>query len=380
MSVGHTVADAGHIDGNASIVSGPRRLQLSTWQKVGVAVLVAFVFLAFIWIDYMLSTKEGSKPPEISAQSTEAYQGHPPSLSPSPTPVVPPSSELPSGTVMPQSAAGQQSEVVPQIVPASSSTTQGMSPAENAIFAYMGNPAGNAAPTNVSTSQAAPASTSGTTDNSDSLSARLKPTILEGGKASLLPHPDLLLTKGTIIPCTLQTAINTDLAGLVKCVLPEAVRSTTGNVVLLDRGSTIIGEIQTAPTTGQQRVFVLWDRVETPQHVIVSLTSPGADELGRPGVTGSVNDHFGKRFGDAILLSVIQGALQAGSALAGNSGGGGGTYFNSFQTNGQQLANGALQSSMNIPPTIEKSQGSNISIFVIKDIDFSDVYRLAPTQ
>ncbi|NKF15269.1 TrbI/VirB10 family protein, partial [Rhizobium phaseoli] len=76
------------------------------------------------------------------------------------------------------------------------------------------------------------------------VSIRMKPTELQPSKATLLPHPDFMITQGTIIPCILQTAIDTNLAGYVKCVLPRDVRGTTNNVVLLDRGTTVVGEIQ----------------------------------------------------------------------------------------------------------------------------------------
>ena len=206
--------------------------------------------------------------------------------------------------------------------------------------------------------------------------------MLEGSRASLLPHPDMLITKGTIIPCTLQTAINTELPGYVKCVLPQDIRGTTGDVVLLDRGTTVVGEIQNGLMQGQDRVFVLWDRAETPDHAIIELDSPGTDQLGVAGVPGAVNNHLLERFGSAILLSVIQGALQAGTALAGNSGTSSNNGFtvNSFQQSGSNISDTALQNSINIPPTLEVNEGDNVSIFVAKDLDFSDIYKLRVTS
>lgn len=361
MSAESTDADGRNIDGNASLVSGPKRLQLTSGQKVGIAGLVAFVFLAFIWIDHSVQKKEADKQPELAVRPTPAaFRPAPITLPPAPTPVV------------------QQAR------PAAAPTTREISPAESPILAYAGSEAQTAATAAASSLPSAgtivpsisPAAGTGA-EGPDALASRLKPTALAGSKASLLPHPDMLITKGTIIPCTLQTAINTQLAGFVKCVLPEAVRSTTGNVVLLDRGTTVVGEIQAGLTQGQERVFILWDRAETPGHAIVSLASPGADELGRAGVPGAVDNHFWERFGSAIMLSVIQGSLQAGTATASTSGSGTGTYFNNFQSNGQQLANTSLQSSINIPPTLEKNQGDSVSIFVARDIDFSGVYSLS---
>jgi type IV secretion system protein VirB10 len=130
---------------------------------------------------------------------------------------------------------------------------------------------------------------------------------------------------------------------------------------------------------GQDRVFVLWDRAETPDHAVIELSSPGTDELGRSGLPGQVNNHWWERFGGAIMLSVIQGGLQAGTALAGSSGSSGGTFFNSFQSNGTNVSDTALQATVNIPPTLEKNQGDNVAIFVARDMDFSDVYNLRVT-
>ncbi len=74
----------------------------------------------------------------------------------------------------------------------------------------------------------------------------MKAGVQEPNRATLLPHPDFTITQGTIIPCILQTAIDTSLPGYVRCLLPQDVRGATNNVVLLDRGTTVIGEIQRA--------------------------------------------------------------------------------------------------------------------------------------
>jgi type IV secretion system protein VirB10 len=347
----------GEVPGVPLFVAGPRRLQLTTLQKLGVAGLIVAVFLAFIWLDYAWKTSDADKQPEVSVQ-------------PSPTPPFRPAPESLSQTADPVPAvqAGDAHEAAPE---------------ESPLIAYMGGGSQEqASATSGSKNDAAPATghiVPALTPASDTanIAGRLKPTVADVTTATLLPHPDMLITKGTTIACTLTTAINTELAGFVKCVLPEAVRSTTGNVVLLDRGTTVVGEIQSGVAQGQNRVFILWDRAETPDHAIISLDSPGADELGRAGFGGSVHSHFWQRFGSALMLSVVDGALQAGTALASSSKRGGGTSFNNFQSKGQQLSNDALKGQMNIPPTLEKHQGENVTLFVARDIDFSGIYSLA---
>ena len=128
--------------------------------------------------------------------------------------------------------------------------------------------------------------------------------------ARLLPHPNYMIAAGTIIPCTLQTAIDSGLPGFVKCVLPQAVRGMTGRVTLLDRGTQVLGEVRAGLVQGEDRLFILWTRAVTPENVAVALASPAADQLGRAGVAGAVDNHFWQRFGAAIMLTVIGAACR----------------------------------------------------------------------
>jgi type IV secretion system protein VirB10 len=350
-----------NLDDTTSAVAGRQRRPLTTWQKIGVGGLVLVVFLGFVWVraldrSHNLADAQAAEPPPSPGlqmqQAPAAAVSKPMAAEP-----------LPAPTTTPVAAYGGQSEVTP---------------ADSPILAFSG--ASISVPSAPSPAPATDGQVSATPaaliSRPTSLSARLQPTVLAATKAELLPHPDMMLTMGTVIPCTLQTAITSELAGYVKCVIPQDIRSTTGNVVLLDKGTTVVGEIQQGLVQGQTRVFVLWDRAETPDHAVVQLNSPGTDELGRAGMPGGINDHFWQRFGSAIMLSFIQGGLQAGANLASAGNSSNGVYFNSFQENGQQLSNTALQNSINIPPTLEKNQGDDVAIFVAKDVDFSDVYSL----
>jgi type IV secretion system protein VirB10 len=208
----------------------------------------------------------------------------------------------------------------------------------------------------------------------DALSDALKPSDLGApARAKMLPHPALTIPAGAIIPCTLETAINSQLMGFVDCVLPAEVRGATGTVTLLDRGTQIFGEIRSGLRQGQDRLFILWLRARTPENVVVSLASPAADELGRAGVPGAVDNHFWQRFGAAILFSVIgYGPQVAANAVQHGSG----NNYIQFLTPQQELANTVLEAQINIPPTLEKNQGDTVSIFVARDLDFSSVYDL----
>ena len=193
--------------------------------------------------------------------------------------------------------------------------------------------------------------------------------------ATMIAHPNFTIAAGTIIPCTLQTAINSTLPGFVKCVLPQPVRSMTGTMTLLDKGTQVLGEVREGLVQGQDRLFILWDRAVTPQNVAIQLASPAADPLGRAGVSGAVNNHFLERFGAAIMMTIIGGSMQVAANAAQNSAGN--TYLEYMNSSTNQIANTTLQHTIDIPPTLTKHQGENVSIFVARDLNFSKVYKLS---
>lgn len=270
-------------------------------------------------------------------------------------------------------------------VPHSSPLLAGMlpihseSPAEKALnaslFAYS---AGNmTSPAPGSPEASVTVNGTGQATSRDPLAKRLTATSQNTAYASLLAHPNLTIPAGTLIPCTLQTAIDSGLPGFVTCVLPRAVRGATGAVTLLDRGTKVLGEIQSGLVRGENRLFILWTEARTPDGVVISLASPAAGPLGKAGVSGAVDNHFWQRFGAALMFTILGGSLQAGANAVQN--GTGNTYFQYFVPAAGQVANTSLESQINIPPTLKKNQGDSVSIFVARDLNFSEVYKLGTT-
>ena len=206
------------------------------------------------------------------------------------------------------------------------------------------------------------------------LAARLKATRLGGSSASSVGDGDYLIMAGAHIPCVLQTAMDSTVPGLTVCVVPNDILSDSGRVVLLDKGTRIIGQYQADLKQGQGRIFVVWTRAETPGRVIIDLGSPATDALGRGGFDGEVDTHFWARFGGALLLSVIDDTLSTVAAAQQKSG----TTIN--ETNTQSAASSgastALQNTINIPPTLRKNQGEEVAVMVARDLDFHGVYSL----
>jgi type IV secretion system protein VirB10 len=200
----------------------------------------------------------------------------------------------------------------------------------------------------------------------------LRPTVTAAARARVLPTLRFLLAKGAFIDCTLETAIDSSLPGMTTCITATDTFSADGTVVLLERGTKLIGETRGQVQQGVARVFVLWTEARTPAGIVVPLDSPGADELGRSGLGGEVNRHFWDRFGAAILISTLDGAVEAG--VQSSSRGGGPVIYN--PSSSESVVTDVLKSSVNIPPTIAKRNGDRIQVFVARDLDFRPVYEL----
>lgn len=186
-------------------------------------------------------------------------------------------------------------------------------------------------------------------------------------RATALGDRNFLILAGTQIPCVLQTAMDSSLPGYTTCVIPRDVLSDNGRVVLLEKGTKVLGEYRGGMQRGQRRLFILWTRAVTPRGIAIDLASPGADALGRSGFGGEVDNRFFERFGAALLLSLVDDGVYA--ATSGN----GRNYQNTARVP-SDVANTALEGSINIPPILRKNQGEDVGIMVAQDFDFSDVY------
>lgn len=195
-------------------------------------------------------------------------------------------------------------------------------------------------------------------------------------RARMIGDRNYLIVAGTSIPCVLQTAMDSSQPGYVTCLIPRDIYSDNGRIVLLEKGTKVLGEYRSNLRQGQKRLFVLWDRAVTPGGVAIDVSSPASDSLGRAGFDGRIETFFWERFGAALLFSVIDDAGSiASNRLAQSSGNGAPLTITNAPSN---TASTALQNEINIPPVIRKNQGGEVSISVAQDFDFSSVYNVKP--
>jgi len=207
----------------------------------------------------------------------------------------------------------------------------------------------------------------------ESFAERVTTTGVETSRATQLTDTALVAPQGTVIPAVMETAINLDLPGFVRAVVSRDVRGFDGSTVLIPRGSHLIGQYRSGTVAGQSRAFIVWSRVLTPAGVSVEIGSPASDRLGRGGLEGDTDTHFFRRFGNAILLSIISTGLDAASGNRGTNNSA--AIVIGSQQQATNIASIALQKEIDIPNTITVQQGTPIRVFVARDLDFTNILK-----
>ena len=176
---------------------------------------------------------------------------------------------------------------------------------------------------------------------------------------------------GTIIPLTLETAINSDLPGRITAVVKTDVfDSATGTILLIPAGSRVIGRYSSDVSFGQERVQVVFNRITLPNQKSINIESMlGVDKLGASGVTDKVDTKMRKVFASVIMSAIL--GVGAGAVKEDNDddndewkndaiNGGGTQAINVGNTYANQV--------LNVQPSLKIRQGFTVGLFVEKDL------------
>ena len=185
--------------------------------------------------------------------------------------------------------------------------------------------------------------------------------------ASRLLNPSLTVPQGAIIAAVLETALDSTRPGAARAIVSRDIRSFDGSKVLIPRGSKLYGEYASDLSAGQKRALVIWHRLTRPDAVIIDMGSPSADPLGRAGIGGKIDSHFFERYGGAILQSALDIGVAAASQSISNY-----PLIVALPGSTQQAAR---PQQAQVQPTLKVEQGTSVSVFVARDLDFSTVDR-----
>ncbi len=190
-------------------------------------------------------------------------------------------------------------------------------------------------------------------------------------RATRMSDRSTKLTQGSTISCNLSKSIITEYAGHVSCETMAPIYSADGSRLLIPPTSTAVGTYASAVGQGIRRIGVQWHRIETPSGDVINIDSPATGPLGSTGIDAGVDTHFWDRFGGAILVSLIDVAIDELTDSAETTGE---VVFAGSARAGASLAEEVLRNSINIKPTRYANIGDEVAIVVTnQDWDFSEV-------
>ncbi|MEM6457859.1 MAG: TrbI/VirB10 family protein [Planctomycetota bacterium] len=171
---------------------------------------------------------------------------------------------------------------------------------------------------------------------------------------------------GTILPGALLTGIHSDLPGVITGQVTEHVYDTvSGTHLLIPQGSRLVGRYSSLIGTGQNRVMIAWDRIMLPNGDSLELpTVPGADALGRSGLTDRVDYHLG-RIGLATVLST---AIAFASDLGRDTDSENDVVGETVAQQASQLGQRIIDRELDLPPTVTVRPGTRFNVLVNQDL------------
>ena len=368
-------------------------------SKIAAATVMAVATIGgigFLSVKYLPTLSGGSE--------TQTMQPHrAPDVAPPPkqnpglaAPEAPVTSPVASGASTPAESGATPSTVAPQTAPQPAQPAT-PSPQQQAFEAAIGGGGGTGGSTlswGNGQQQAATAVAQSILSNPDQELAMAKSIALMTGKAKkkgsvydthlvrkeVSPYE---LLQGSVIPALLTTGIKSDISGQVTAVVDHPVyNSLNGAYVLIPAGSKLVGTYASGAAMGQDRVGVMWTRIEFPNGTYIQLGKmEGSSPRGYAGFKDLVNNHTWEIFKNALLLSFIDVGMSIASPTSTSTNTTGVTGNQALQDGEQALAQtfGQAEAQMfqkyiNIAPTITIRPGYAFNVVVTQDLVFPGPY------
>lgn len=187
------------------------------------------------------------------------------------------------------------------------------------------------------------------------------------------------LKRGSVIPATLITGINSDLPGRITAQVSQNVYdSATGHRLLVPQGAKLFGRYDSKLSFGQERVLVVWTDLIFPNGSTLQIGGmAGTDAEGYGGFQDKVDRHLWRTFGSAALVAIIGTgidlAIPESSTLATQDSASDAARRNFAESFGR-VAEQMISKNLNIQPTIRIRPGYRFNVLVDQDIVFPSTY------
>lgn len=188
------------------------------------------------------------------------------------------------------------------------------------------------------------------------------------------------LKRGSVIPATLITGLNSDLPGRVTAQVGQNVYdSATGYRLLIPQGAKLFGRYDSKVSFGQERVLVVWTDLIFPNGATLQIGGmAGSDSEGYNGFKDKVDRHLWRTFGSAALVALIgtgiDMSIPESSTLATQDTASDAARRNFAETFGR-VAEQTVSRNLTVQPTIAIRPGYRFNVLVDQDIVFPAAYK-----
>lgn len=188
------------------------------------------------------------------------------------------------------------------------------------------------------------------------------------------------LKRGSFIPATMITGLNSDLPGRITAQVSHNVYdSATGYRLLIPQGAKLLGRYDSKVSFGQDRVLVVWTDLIFPNGSTLQIGAmAGTDAEGYGGFRDRVDRHLWRTFGSAALIASIgtgiDRSMPESSTVATQETASDAARRNFAESFGR-VAEQTISQNLNVQPTIKIRPGYKFNVLVDQDIVFPSSYR-----
>lgn len=188
------------------------------------------------------------------------------------------------------------------------------------------------------------------------------------------------LKRGSVIPATLITGLNSDLPGRITAQVSQNVYdSATGYRLLIPQGAKLFGRYDSKVSFGQERVLVVWTDLIFPNGSTLQIGGmAGTDAEGYGGFQDKFDRHLWRTFGSAALIALIgtgiDMSMPQSSTLATQDTASDAARRNFAESFGR-VAEQTISKNLNVQPTIQIRPGYRFNVLVDQDVIFPAPYR-----
>lgn len=187
------------------------------------------------------------------------------------------------------------------------------------------------------------------------------------------------LKRGSVIPATLMTGINSDLPGRITAQVSQNIYdSATGHRLLIPQGAKLFGRYDSKIAFGQRRVLAIWTDIIFPNGSTLQIGGMAATDVqGYGGFKDKVNNHYFRTFASAALIAMIgtgiDMAMPESSTRATQDTASDAARRNFAESFGR-VAERSISRNLDVQPTLEIRPGYQFNVLVDQDIVFPAAY------